>query len=146
MPRRAWGIVLCGCFAACGAAVPETAGFSVAGLALGDAPAAAERALGRPERRETSLGLVFWDYDRRGLTLMWDDDEAVLRAVVLKKAGAGAIEGVAVGDSVAVMRERWGEPARVRQDGRFLDFMRPSWVQTAELQGGRVVEITLMAR
>lgn len=146
MRRLVRGIVLCGCLAACRQAAPEPHGVTVAGVALGAGPAAVERALGRPDRRQESLGLGFWDYEGAGVSLLWDADESVLRAVVLKKPAAGSLEGMRVGDSAAFVRDRWGEPTRVRQGGRFLDFMRSAWIQTAEVHGGRIVEITVLAR
>jgi len=119
---------------------------AVAGLWLGDRPSAVRAQLGEPEHRQTSLGLDFWDYDSRGLSLIWDLDRPALRVIVLKTMAAGAIEGVRVGDRATQVRARWGAPARARQNGRFVDFPRPTWVQTAELRDGHVIEITLTAR
>jgi len=119
---------------------------TVAGLWLGDPPNAVRAQLGEPERRQTSLGMDFWDYDRRGLSLIWDLDRTTLRVIVLKKSGAGVIEGLRVGDNATQVRARWGAPARARQHGRFVDFTRPQWVQTVEVRDGHVVEITVTAR
>ena len=119
---------------------------AVAGPRLGDPPSAVRVLLGEPERRQTSLGMDFWDYDRRGLSLIWDLDRTTLRVIVLKKSGAGVIEGLRVGDNATQVRARWGAPARARQHGRFVDFTRPQWVQTVEVRDGYVVEITVTAR
>lgn len=119
---------------------------AVAGLWLGDRPTTVRQRIGEPDRRQQSLGLDFWDYDRRGLSLIWDLDRPELRVIVLKTSAAGAIEGIRVGDRQALLRVRWGAPARTRQEGRFVDFARAQWVQTAELRDGRVAEITVTAR
>jgi len=120
----------------------------VAGVRLGDRAGTVRERIGEPDRRQRSLGLDFWDYDRRGLSLIWDLDRpgGELRVIVLKTFDAGAIEGIRVGDRQALLRPRWGVPARTRQEGRFVDFARADWVQTVELRDGRVVEITLTAR
>jgi len=116
----------------------------VGGVALGDSAAAVLAALGEPQHRQQSLGLRFWDYPRLGISLTWDKDDARVRVIVLSAPRAGEVEGVRVGDSVVVLRSRWGSPARVRQTGRFLDFVRHGWTCTAEVRQGRVVEITLL--
>ena len=139
MRRLWWEFVLCSALLACNGVEPQT-------LGIGETPVQVTRTLGRPDRRQVSLGLVFWDYERRGLTLLWDENERIVRAVVLMKSSAGAVEGIAVGDSVAAMATRWGDPARIRQEGRYLDFVRPRWVQTAEVRGGRIVEITVLMK
>lgn len=118
----------------------------VAGVALGDSAAAVTRRLGSPDRRDRSMGLVFWEYASRGLSVWWDGDRAVMRAIVLHKPQAGDVEGVRVGDAAAAVRIKWGEPTRVRQDGRFLDYARAAWVQTVEVDRSHVVEITVLAR
>ena len=120
----------------------------VAGVRLGDGPSTVRERIGEPDRRQQSLGLEFWDYDRRGLSLIWNLDRpgGELRVIVLKTPETGAIEDIRVGDRQALLRPRWGAPARVRQEGRFVDFTRTSWVLTAELRDGRVVEITVTAR
>lgn len=116
----------------------------VGGVALGDSAAAVLTALGDPQHRQQSLGLRFWDYPRLGISLTWDKDDDRLRVIVLSAPRAGEVDGVRVGDSVVVLRRRWGSPARVRQKGRFLDFVRHGWTCTAELRQGRVAEITLL--
>jgi hypothetical protein len=116
----------------------------IGGVALGDSAAAVLTALGDPQHRQQSLGLRFWDYPRMGISLTWDKDDDRVRVIVLSSPRAGEVDGVRVGDSVVVLRRRWGSPARVRQKGRFLDFVRHGWTCTAELRQRRVVEITLL--
>jgi hypothetical protein len=118
----------------------------VGGVTLGDSAVAVERALGAPDRREESLGLVFWAYDGRGIELVWDRDRAVLATIVLRKPGAGTVQGVRVGDAVTVVDARWGSATRVRQEARFRDYVRSRWVQTVEVRDGHVAEITLAGR
>ena len=118
----------------------------VGGVWFGDRPDAVRARLGEPEHKQLSLGLEFWDYDRQGLSLIWDRDRPALRVIIVKAQQAGVVQGVRVGDSASVVRAQWGEPARERQNGQFVDFPRVEWVQTAELKRGRVVEITLTAR
>jgi len=115
----------------------------VAGVTVGDSAAAVRVALGEPGQRHESFGFVVWDYPQRGLTLMWDRDERTVRVMVLSRPGAGAVDGVRVGDAASSMQARWGSPARVRQDGRFFDFVRRRWTVTGEVVGGVVKEITV---
>lgn len=124
----------------------QAAGLSVAGVGLADPPSAVRQALGPPERREASLGLEFWVYERRGLELVWDRDRWRLTTIVLRKPGTGSVEGVRVGDSTGVVRARWGAAARTRQRRRYLDFVRPEWVQTVEVRDEQVVEITVAVK
>lgn len=144
MPRPVWIALLV--IAACHTSAPPGASPPVAGVALGEGPWSVRRTLGDPDKRQAALGLVFWEYERDGLSLLWDEEETVLQGLVLKKRTVGPVEGVAVGDSATVMLTRWGEPVRVRQDRRFFDFVRPGWIQSAEVHGGRVVEITVLAK
>jgi hypothetical protein len=116
----------------------------VGGVALGDSASAVLTALGNPEHRQESLGLRFWDYQRRGISLTWDKDDSRVHVIVLSKRSAGEVAGVRVGDSAATTRARWGAPARGRERGRFLDFVRHGWTCTAEMKQGFVVEITLL--
>jgi hypothetical protein len=51
---------------------------------------------------------------------------------------------VRVGDSEAALRDQWGTPARIRQDGRFLDYVGDGWVFSVELRERAVGEMTLM--
>jgi hypothetical protein len=116
----------------------------VGGLVLGDSASAVLTALGNPEHRQESLGLRFWDYPRRGISLTWDKDDGRVRVIVLSKRSTGEVVGVRVGDSAATIQARWGAPARARERGRFLDFVRHGWTCTAEMKQGIVVEITLL--
>ncbi len=116
----------------------------VGGVALGDSASAVLTALGNPERRQESLGLRFWDYQLRGISLTWDKDDRRVHVIVLSKRSAGAVTGVRVGDSAATIQARWGAAARARERGRFLDFVRHGWTCTAEMKQGIVVEITLL--
>jgi hypothetical protein len=123
---------------------PAVAAPRVGGAGLGDSHAGVLAALGTPVGRQRSLGLVFWDYPQRGFSLIWDQDQDRVRAIVLRTPAAGPVEGVRVGDSVTSLRARWGTPVRVRQRGRFLDFARQDWTCSFEVARGRVAEITLM--
>lgn len=115
----------------------------IGGVTVGDSAAAVPGALGAPGKRQESFGFVVWEYPERGLTLMWDRDERTVRVMVLSRPGAGAVEGVRVGNAANSLRMHWGTPARVRQDGRFLDFVRNGWSVTGEVVGGVVKAITV---
>jgi hypothetical protein len=126
-------------------AVPQVDGPHVAGVGLGVTAPVVQQVLGRPDRQEGSLGMQFWDYQGRGVTVIWRESEPGVHAIVANRAAAGAVRGVKVGDSQTTLRRQWGTPARVRQDGRFWDFVGAGWVLSAELQERKVVQITLMA-
>ena len=115
----------------------------VAGITLGDSAPAVLRALGVPEHRQESLGFRFWDYRRRGLSVTWDKTDERVHVIVVTASRAGAVAGVHVGDLVAAVRAQWGSAARVRDHGRFLDFIRHGWTCTADVRNGRVAEITM---
>lgn len=117
----------------------------IAGIGFTDSAATVRRALGPPDRQQAFLGFIAWDYERRGLTVMWDRDGGALRVVVLNKPAAGEVEGVRVGDSVARATRQWGSPVRTRQAGRFFDFVRRGLATSVEVRRGRIVEITLTA-
>jgi hypothetical protein len=129
--------------AACGAA-GQSAPPQLAGVSLGATPQIVRTVLGPPDRQEESLGMRFWDYERRGITLIWAEREAGVHGIVASRTEAGDVEGIRVGDREAQVRRKWGAPARVRQGGRFLDFIGATWVLSVELHRGRIVEITLM--
>ncbi len=117
----------------------------VAGVSLEMMPQAVAAALGAPEVEEASLGMRFWQYRTRGLTVIWRDDEPGVRAIVLSKRTAGDIRGVRVGDTRSAISANWGSPVRVRSAGRFLDFAGRQWTLSAEMAKGKAVEITLLA-
>jgi hypothetical protein len=101
-----------------------------------------------PERvvvEEASLGMRFWEYRTRGITVIWRDDAPGVRAIVLSKRTAGDIRGVRVGDTKSAISTNWGLPLRVRGAGRFLDFAGRQWTLSAEIAKGKAVEITLLA-
>jgi len=116
----------------------------VAGVSLGSTPQSVRSVLGSPDRQQESLGLRFWDYEQRGITLIWREGESGVHGIVASRAEAGDVEGVRVGDRERELRGKLGAPARVRQGGRFLDFIGASWVLSIEVRRGRVVEITLL--
>jgi hypothetical protein len=68
-----------------------------------------------------------------------------VQGIVVRRSTAGRVRGITVGDSEVRLRNVWGSPARVRQGGRFLDFIGAGWVLSAELRDGSVVEVTIMA-
>jgi len=116
----------------------------LAGVSLGTTPQGVRSVLGPPDRQQESLGMQFWDYEQRGITLIWREGESGVHGIVASRAEAGDVEGVRVGDRAGEMRGKLGAPARVRQGGRFLDFIGASWVLSIEVRRGRVVEITLL--
>lgn len=114
------------------------------GIRVGSSAGEVRAALGRPERTQASIGMRFWDYARRGITVVWRDGEPGVLGIVASTPAAGAIGGVRVGDSEARLFRQWGSPARARQEGRFLDFVGAQWVLSVEMRGGHVVQMTLM--
>jgi hypothetical protein len=127
-----------------GAPAPQDPPPALGGIRLGSVAREVRRVLGAPERMQESIGMRFWDYERRGIALIWQEGEAGVLGIVATRAAAGAIRDVRVGDPEAVLRKAWGEPARIRQEGRFLDYVGDGWVFSVELRDGAVVEMTLM--
>ena len=117
----------------------------VAGVSLEMSREKVVSALGAPEAEEASLGMRFWEYRTRGITVIWRDDAPGVRAIVLSKRTAGDIRGVRVGDTRSAISTNWGLPVRVRGAGRFLDFAGRQWTLSAEIAKGKAVEITLLA-
>jgi len=142
---RQWshGLALTLCLALGG--TPQARSPVIAGVGLGLTPEGVQEILGQPQRRDASLGMRFWEYPERGVMLIWAEGAPGVRGIVANSAAAGAVRQVRVGDSESLLRRRWGTPARIRQSGRFLDFVGAGWVLSAELQEKKVVEITLMA-
>ena len=118
---------------------------AVAGVRLGMSVEQARGVVGKPELESASLGMRFWEYSRRGLTVIWKESVPGVQGLVASGPEAGAVRGVKVGDPDTVVEKEWGTPARVRQNGRFWDFTGAGWVLSAELLEHKVVEITLMA-
>jgi hypothetical protein len=102
-------------------------------------------ALGGPEIQQTSLGMRFWEYRARGITVIWRDDAPGAHGIVVSKRIAGHMDGVRVGDETRNISSQWGPTVRIRQSGRFLDFSGNGWTLSAEIAGGRAVELTLLA-
>lgn len=117
----------------------------VGGVSLEMAPQAVLATLGSPEVEAVSLGMRFWEYRSRGITVIWRDDAPGVRAIVLSKRIAGDVRGVRVGDTTSAISANWGSPVRVRSAGRFLDFAGRQWTLSAEIANGKAVEITLLA-
>ena len=117
----------------------------IAGVRLGMSVEQARGVVGKAERETASLGMRFWEYPRRGVTVIWKEDVPGVQGVVATRGSAGAVRGVKVGDAESVLHKEWGTPARVRQDGRFRDYTGAGWVLSAEIRDGMVLEITLMA-
>jgi len=117
----------------------------VGGVWLGALAHEARRVLGAPDRMQESIGMRFWHYEGRGITLIWREGYAGVHGIVASRSTAGPIRRVRVGDSEMALREYWGTPARIRQDGRFLDYVGDGWVLSVELRERAVVQMTLVA-
>ena len=117
----------------------------IAGVTLGRSAQDVRLALGTPEFVQQSLGMRFWEYHARGITVIWRDDASGANAIVVSKREAGVIRGVRVGDPTQQVLANWGAPARVRNSGRFIDFVGHGWTLSAEIGEGRAIEITLLA-
>jgi len=139
--RFLWVPVLLG---AAGGPAPQVPAPDLGGIRLGSSARDVREVLGAPDRTQESIGMRFWDYGRRGITVIWREGESGVHAVVASRAAAGDVEEVRVGDSEALLRSQWGTPARTRQQGRFLDFVGAHWVLSVELREGTVVQMTLM--
>ena len=118
---------------------------AVAGIGLGMSAAEVRGAVGGPEVQQTSLGMIFWEYRVRGITVIWRDDAPGAHGIVVSKRIAGQVNGVSVGDAARSISSQWGPSVRIRQSGRFLDFSGNGWTLSAEIAGGRAVELTLLA-
>jgi len=118
---------------------------AVAGVTLGMTPRDVGAMLGSPDRQQTSLGMRFWEYPGRGITVIWREDAPGVNAIVVSKRGAGVVREVRVGDATQQVFASWGTPVRVRNSGRFIDFVGRGWTLSAEIANGRAVEITLLA-
>lgn len=118
---------------------------AVAGVALGMTARDVDAVLGSPDRQQTSLGMRFWEYPARGITVIWREDAPGVNAIVVSKRGAGVVREVRVGDATRQVFASWGTPVRVRNSGRFIDFVGRGWTLSAEIANGRAVEITLLA-
>ena len=127
-----------------GLLAPQAAAPRIAGVALGTLSPGVRGLLGKPDREQESLGMRFWDYTRRGLTVIWQDGDRGVQGIVVTRPDAGDVSGVKVGDAETHVREALGAPARVRQNGRFLDYVGSDWVLSIELNQGMVVQITLL--
>jgi hypothetical protein len=117
----------------------------IAGISLGDRARTVTQVLGRPAGREQSLGMAFWSYPDRGLTVIWREEDTGVHGIVVSRAEAGPVGGVRVGDADTAARDFWGLPARIRLDGRFLDYVGNGWVISVEVRDHTIVEITLLA-
>ena len=118
---------------------------AVAGITLGMSPDDVRGVLGAPELQQVSLGMRFSEYRARGITVIWREDATGVHGIVLSKPDAGEVNGVRVGDPAGNISSKWGQPVRIRQSGRFLDFAGRGWTLSAEVARGRAVEITLLA-
>jgi hypothetical protein len=115
----------------------------VAGVALGTTSMDVRTSLGKPDREQESLGMRFWDYTHRGVSVIWREGNRGVHGIVVSRVGAD-VSGIKVGDAEIVVRSTLGVPARVRQDGRFLDYVGVDWVLSIELVNGSVSQITLL--
>ena len=86
----------------------------------------------------------FWDYFRQQVTVIWREDERGVQGIVVRGARAGAVSGVKIGDVRVAALQSLGSPTRVRQYGRYLDFVGAHWVLTVEVAHDTVVQMTLM--
>ncbi len=137
----AGGLAMAGWPTASAQAVPP----SIAGVGLGASAATVSRQLGQPNARESTLGMRFWKYETLGITLVWKEDVAGVYGIVVHKPEAGSFGGVSIGDLETALAPRWGAPGRLRQNGRFADFIGNGWVLSVEVRDGRVIEMTLLS-
>jgi hypothetical protein len=144
-PKALYGLVSAGLvlLIVCPAHTPAQSP-RISGIILGMSAEDVGGVLGAPELVEQSLGMRFWEYRSRGLTVIWRDDIPGVSAIVVSKRAAGAINGVRVGDSGRAISDNWGPPLRVRSAGRFLDFAGRAWTLSAEMANGKAIEITLL--
>ena len=116
----------------------------VAGISVGNTEYSVRSTLGDPERKEAALGMTLWHYAQRQMTILWRDGESGVHGVVVAGEKAGDVDGVKIGDTREASIRLWGVPARIRQDGRYLDFVGAHWVLTVEVWHDTVVQMTLM--
>ena len=116
----------------------------VAGVGIGDTAPDVRTTLGNPDRQQETLGIRFWDYFRQQVTVIWREDESGVQGIVVRGVRAGAVSGVKIGDVRVAALQSLGNPTRVRQYGRYLDFVGAHWVLTVEVAHDTVVQMTLM--
>jgi hypothetical protein len=116
----------------------------VSGTTIGDTQSDVVAALGDPDRKDDALGLQFWHYTQRQLTVLWREGEGEAHGIVVGGANAGAVDTVSVGETREAAIRAWGVPARIRQDGRYLDYVGSHWVLTLEVWHDTVVQMTLL--
>jgi hypothetical protein len=117
---------------------------TLGGVRLGGTVREVRARLGAPDRTQEAIGLRFWNYEDRGLTVIWREGEPGVHGIVATRAAAGDVRRIRVGDSESALRREWGTPARERQSGRFLDYVGADWVLSVEVRSGAIVEMTLV--
>ncbi len=89
---------------------------AIVGLHLGAPRAMIDSVLGKPETVKTlSPGVQVLGYGTRGIALAYSEADS-LAVAYLGSRGAGDIGGVRVGDSMASLVARWGDPTGVDGD------------------------------
>ena len=76
--------------------------------------------------------------------MLWRAGDARAHGIVVAGANAGALDSVKVGDTREAAIHAWGVPKRIREDGRYLDYVGSHWVLTLEVWQGTVVQMTLL--
>ena len=141
---RSTAVVIMGLALARGESVAQNVPPRIGGVELGTMSNVVRTALGRPDREQESLGMRFWDYTGRGITVIWKEGDRGVHGIVVSRADGGDVAGVKVGDREQDVRKTWGAPARVRQDGKFMDYVGADWVLSIELRQGSVVQMSLL--
>ena len=101
---------------------------TIAGVTLGAVNGDVVAVLGNPPEVTTGASAALWRYPTRSLAVVLSERDGVV-AIFLNRRDAGAVDGVAVGDSVSVARARWGTPS---SRGGAWEFARsPRWVALA---------------
>jgi hypothetical protein len=111
---------------------------TIAGVKLGDSPAAVIRVLGKADDTAAVEAGVLWHYQSRGL-VVGVDPKAGVAFIALMTPSAGDIEGVRVGDTVPAARAKLGNPSDVQQDSMIFD--RGSWLLHIEIDAGVITMI-----
>lgn len=115
----------------------------VGGVQLGAHTSQVRGALGAPETIRRGGVVTLWRYPSRGVVVGFAVD-SVVSLVGLSVQTARDVDGVRVGDTEAMVRERWRAP--LEYTDRLLIFDRGGWLAMVALDQGVVVELAAERR
>jgi len=115
----------------------------IAGLTFGASAGEVVAALGRSTRIERGNSGAVWHYDARGLICIVNDLFGLI-AIEMTARGAGALDGVAVGDATSLARARWGAPT-VEQGPQWFFQRAGDWGVVLQWVGDTITRLGIAA-